>query len=250
MNEAEYFVLSFFDSEIPKEFGVKELQELKKQHPELKRHLTEYVVMVKKLRNDGLLKPPNNIKIGSIQDAHNKKYLLSEEGQLQKEKYSNPNFINESFSGEKPTAIHQLDSTLKVLYGWDESRTFGFVVEQAKLLNLQLSNQALELVLQKLIKDGYATGQDTRSFGTAYGITFEGKVFYEFGGYKQKEINDGAEKKRVETLESYQLALAVNQITLANRLNFLTGWVAGGTIALALIGLLSIAIDHNWFCLK
>ena len=40
MNEAEYFVLSFFDSEIPKEFGVKELQELKKQHPELKRHLT------------------------------------------------------------------------------------------------------------------------------------------------------------------------------------------------------------------
>jgi hypothetical protein len=74
-----------------------------------------------------------------------------------------------------------------------------------------------------------------------YLISTKGKLLRENpGGFVQQKINDDAENSRVEKLET-------SQQKLMERLNFLTGWVAGGTIALVLVELWKMALDYHWF---
>jgi hypothetical protein len=71
-------------------------------------------------------------------------------------------------------------------------------------------------------------------------LTPSGYYFIIEGGYTQKKIATDAENTRLDAVESYQRAQA-------GTLNRLTGWIAGGTIALGLIELLKMAIEYHWF---
>ena len=73
-----------------------------------------------------------------------------------------------------------------------------------------------------------------------YLISFEGKVFIESGGYQQKATDAASENTRVDAVEAFQHAQAW-------RLNRLTAWIAGGTIALAVIELWKMALEYHWF---
>jgi hypothetical protein len=65
-------------------------------------------------------------------------------------------------------------------------------------------------------------------------ITIRGSILIESGGYTQRRKDIEAERVKVETL--------------AKGLNRVTTWIAGGTIALVLVELINLALEHKWFC--
>ena len=71
-------------------------------------------------------------------------------------------------------------------------------------------------------------------------LTADGLYFISAGAYQQTKINREAENTRLDAVETYQRAQA-------RTLNRLTGWIAGGTIGLALIELIKMAIEYHWF---
>jgi hypothetical protein len=143
----------------------------------------------------------------------------------------------------KLSHIEKLDEVLFTLGEFDSRVTYDGLLKIIETRRFDISNQTVMLILEKLKKDGFGevmlpTPGLPESI-TAI-LTFEGRVFVEQGGYKQKQLDQNAEKNRVEKLET-------SQRELMKRLNFLTGWVAFGTVALALIELLSITLEYHWF---
>lgn len=137
------------------------------------------------------------------------------------------------------TPIEKLDFILKYFVEMD-----GGPYKQIILIldELELDN-AKELfeIIHRLIKDGYLTfeitsikDKDTK----VYGSTFDGRLFYNNGGYKAKSLIDaeiallkGLEADRLRRLDEDSRA---NQI----RLNMLTHWLVWGTIGASIIALL------------
>ena len=74
-----------------------------------------------------------------------------------------------------------------------------------------------------------------------YLISCKGKLFREsIGGFTQQKINADAENNRLRKLET-------SQLSLSKGLNVVTAWIAGGTIALVLVELWKMALEHHWF---
>ena len=71
-------------------------------------------------------------------------------------------------------------------------------------------------------------------------LTPSGYYFITEGGYTEKKVATDAENTRLDAVEAYQRAQA-------GTLNRLTGWIAGGTIAVALIELWKMALEYHWF---
>ena len=95
------------------------------------------------------------------------------------------------------------------------------------------------MILKKHLKDGYidylenVPQQFTPEWQEIlsqhhYYKTFEGGIFSMEGGYEGNADRRNAESIRLDALETYQRAQP-------RTLSRLTGWIAGGTIALALI---------------
>ena len=80
----------------------------------------------------------------------------------------------------------------------------------------KFENNELVMILNKLQKDGYilhdkGTHPSTQKDRHLYYITFEGKVFYQQGGYGQQLINSASESIRAEIAEKTQKG---NQLVL------------------------------------
>ncbi len=114
--------------------------------------------------------------------------------------------------------------------------------------NYKVDDTDFELVIEKLINDGYAKKViglksskdnpfDEKEY-ESYSITFNGRVFCLQNGYTQQKINADAESNRVEKLE-------ISQQTLMGKLNVVTAWIAAGTVALVLIELWKMALEHH-----
>ncbi len=128
--------------------------------------------------------------------------------------------------------IEKLDNVLgKIgdLTVWSDLRTQCHDIEK----------EELRTILRKLWKDGYIDmldGVHLRKYGDERGYSdlfniqknFEGKLFEEEGGYKGKRDREATENKRLRNLEN-------THTDIGSRLNRLTGWVAGGTIALVVV---------------
>jgi hypothetical protein len=106
-------------------------------------------------------------------------------------------------------------------------------------------------LINMLIDDGYADflyspplkdrrDLDMGFYQTKPILTARGYYFIDQGGYTQKKINDSSLEAEVNKATSFQLSLA-------SKLNFLTLWIAGGTIGLALIELTRMALENHWF---
>lgn len=107
-------------------------------------------------------------------------------------------------------------------------------------------------IVLKLVNDGYAhflvreipTVTDPLDWFTKrVMLTADGLYFISAGAYQQKKISRDAQNTRLDAVEAYQRAQA-------RTLTRLTGWIAGGTIALALIELIKMAIEYHWFAFR
>ena len=149
--------------------------------------------------------------------------------------------------------LELIDLTLGYLFNkfhetidFNSKPTFASTLTDLKSKLHDLDKEDLELILDKLRKDGhivyseYGSPSALHQMETRYVITFEGKMFHEQGAYRQQIINRNAESIRVEKLE-------ISQQTLMGKLNVVTAWIAGGTIALVLVELWKIALEHHWF---
>lgn len=94
----------------------------------------------------------------------------------------------------------------------------------------------VEAIVDRLKSDGYIRYGDL----TQFKISLQGSWFFDQGGYQGDLDRRNAEKHRLNNIEAFQHAQA-------KRLNRLTAWIAGGTIALALIELLHMAFEYHWF---
>jgi hypothetical protein len=133
------------------------------------------------------------------------------------------------------------------LKGWELLKKFELPENMQK-------HEFFKRLIHKLIEDNYAEedvayplkkGDALSHYEKSALITIEGYYFItKEGGYTQRKINHDAESNRVEKLET-------SQQKLMGKLNVLTGWIAGGTIALVLVELWNLALDHHWFsCLS
>lgn len=100
----------------------------------------------------------------------------------------------------------------------------------------EINDHLLQLILQKLIDDKFVIKEKYTEVYRFY-ITFEGYLFSLNGGYTKKNLDDNAENIRVEKLE-------ISQQTLMRKLNVITGWVAGATIALVIVELWNLYLEH------
>jgi hypothetical protein len=71
-------------------------------------------------------------------------------------------------------------------------------------------------------------------------ITIRGTLFIENGGYQKKTANEKSESNRLKNLE-------ISHEAQSKALNRLTAWIAGGTIALALIEIIKMGFEYHWF---
>ena len=138
------------------------------------------------------------------------------------------------------TSIEKLDAVLNVLddsYKAQIAKHITVPIGQLPLeeiilfLNnffIQIYRYDLNLILNKLMKDDFVD-QGIDSHKTVYSISIEGSVFYEQGGYQQRILEANQAK--------YNLSY---QISLSNKLNRLTGWIAFGTSVAAVYYLLEI----------
>lgn len=144
----------------------------------------------------------------------------------------------------EPTPIEVIDKVLHFFATKEIAKTY--IPYDLILHSFKLYTNDLIMILNKLKKDEYVcreeiTNKLTKEVVNGYRITFEGLLFYNQGGYEQEMIRRNAESIRVEKLE-------ISQQTLMAKLNVLTGWVAGGTIALVLVEILKMLNDHfHWW---
>ncbi|MDP4217934.1 MAG: hypothetical protein Q8927_17155 [Bacteroidota bacterium] len=140
------------------------------------------------------------------------------------------------------TPTQKLDVALSILAEKNPSfyKEFSAIAMQMEGISLVDT----QLVLEKLIKDGFAEQQpnrlETDPLKRKFCITFEGKLHLQRNGYEGESNRESAENIRVSAVEAFQQAQAA-------RLSLLTAWIAGGTIALATIELWKMALEYHWF---
>lgn len=158
----------------------------------------------------------------------------------------------------KLTPIQKLDEVLKIIAPKDnnpatsvyESNIISILKTSFDVTDahaIEISNQ-MPQILEKLIKDGYIVldtkrieGENLGKIGKkSYLITFEGEVFNEEGGYKQKYINENDENIRLETLERFQ---KVN----AHRMTCLTIVLVVSALVAAIYYLTELYWQYHWF---
>lgn len=108
----------------------------------------------------------------------------------------------------------------------------------------------LFFILQKLSEDGYVRQEVGDPHGrTHYAITFNGAYFIKYDGGYQGLQNRRDFQAYLETQRERKVdALASFQRKQAARLNLLTAWAVGGTIALLLWELVKYFVfDHHWY---
>jgi len=149
--------------------------------------------------------------------------------------------------------LELIDLTLGYLFNkfhetidFNSKPSFSTTLNDLKGILHDFDKDDLELILDKLRKDGYIIFSEygnqsiLHQMDTRYIITFEGKMFHEQGAYRQQLFNRDAESIRLDKLDVYQTRLAL-------LLNRATWWIAGGTIALVLVELWKMALEHHWF---
>jgi hypothetical protein len=94
----------------------------------------------------------------------------------------------------------------------------------------------VEAIVDRLKTDGNIRFGDP----TQFKISLQGAWFLAQGAYQGDMGRNNAERDRLAAVEDFQHGQA-------RRLNRLTAWIAGGTIALALIELLKMALEYHWF---
>jgi hypothetical protein len=132
---------------------------------------------------------------------------------------------------EKIDALSQLDNVLTYLAS-QQNPTYQSIHEIRKELDNSYTTERLNIILDKLYQDGYASLKEEKGYNTieamatgipkiikTYTISFEGALFYELvGGYvKQTELNR-AENKRLEAVEAFQREQAERLNALTQRL--------------------------------
>ena len=144
---------------------------------------------------------------------------------------------------KKLSSFKQLDEVLKYLEKQTNppKKSLGKIFEDVKQ-GLNLSENDVLLILNKLKKDGFVATENVNVSPTSYVsqppnwvlhyiITFEGKLFLDYpGGYVKQAQQRDVESIRLDKLESDQRENQKNM----ERLN---GWIAFGTVAAAVIGL-------------
>ena len=128
-------------------------------------------------------------------------------------------------------ALSQLDRVLTYLAS-KPNPTYQSTHEIRTALDNNYTIERLNIILDKLYHDGYASIKEEKSYNTiqavstgvpsvimTYAISFEGALFYELvGGYaKQAELNR-AENKRLEAVEAFQREQAERLNVLTQRL--------------------------------
>jgi hypothetical protein len=140
--------------------------------------------------------------------------------------------------------LQQLDGVLSGLADTDPHfyKTFGVLskyVEGSSLVDVRL-------ILNQLIKDGYVEKVQERKavpvqfYDEEYCITFGGKLHYDSGGYYQRSLNDASENVRLKNLE-------IARQTQGKALNWLTFWIALGTLIAAIYYLTELYWKYHWF---
>ena len=165
----------------------------------------------------------------------------------------NKKLMTDKLPSREKYNLEIIDITLGYLFNkfhestdFNSKPTFSKTLSDLKEILPNFDRDELELILDKLRKDGYinfsefGSSSTMHQMDTRYIITFEGKMFHEQAGYMQQKINADAENIRVEKLE-------ISQQTLMGKLNVVTAWIAGGTIALVLVELWKMALEHHWF---
>lgn len=154
--------------------------------------------------------------------------------------------------------IQKLDAVLKFLlskYPNDQQLRPGVIAKQIIEITPELNDDTgfiaeIYAILDKLeadryVRQDYIPGRDWH----VYSLTFDGLYFIKYAdGYQglQNQRNhqaylDKQRERKVDALASFQRKQAV-------RLNRLTAWAVGGTIALLLWEILKYFVfDHHWY---
>lgn len=139
-----------------------------------------------------------------------------------------------------------LDRVLSACKPDTEYKGYNPIAIDSRLLRAgtKISSTKLHEALYKLVKDEYVRFEEQETFMTNqkiivkyYMMTFEGEVFMSNGGYVEESKVLDAARHRDEILENQSLSNA-------NRLNYLTFWLAVGSIVLALIEI--VKTIHQW----
>ena len=154
------------------------------------------------------------------------------------------------------TPIQKLDVVLKSLATLPDEKSalsfdeiFNEIMRRHPSFDKTAFKIELSRILRKLVGDEYVIKHDVTYKGVSgrnsvFFVSFDGHLFItEKGGYEQKFIDDERENSRLTKLE-------LSRDAQGKALNRLTGWVAGGTIALAFLEFLNLAYEHHWFGLK
>jgi hypothetical protein len=146
-------------------------------------------------------------------------------------------------------AIERLDCVLAILYNYDIAYAGIALTEIGKKISAKkdgmfLSDLEVLVVVEKLIKDGYAQG--TRQ---AFALTFDGRFIHETGGYNQKDYDTKRNHMYQNNLESEIRLNSKRQVNLQHTVAILTTFVAAGTIISGIYYLLEILkiFRPRWF---
>jgi len=148
----------------------------------------------------------------------------------------------------KENPLTKLDVVLMFLYVQTYMQTLD-EIHKGVYEYVESDDNEVSLILGKLEKDSFIVKQelpihDVRSAKMVnvyhFAITFDGKIFLKQGGYSLEAIRLSEQNKRVEKLESDQMAIQTNIQTL-------TFWIAAGAIIAAAYYLYCLIIpiyDH------
>lgn len=143
---------------------------------------------------------------------------------------------------ETLTPIEKIDQTLNFILNANKPPfvTFSEILDSIQL-KFKCDSKELIEILHTLEKDGHIFSEvrDSNSI-REYKSTFYGRMFAANDGYRGVISRQSAESNRLDAVEAYQRGQA-------RTLNRLTGWIAGGTIALAVIELWKMALEYHWF---
>jgi hypothetical protein len=139
------------------------------------------------------------------------------------------------------TAIEELDAVLNYL------NTTGVWSELRKHFT-EINREQLRTILRKLRRDGYIDllddGVKLRAWDDEHEYSdkmiiqknFEGYLFCQEGGYHEKFAKEKTQTIRLENLET-------TQIKMGTKLNVVTAWIAGGTIALVVVEIIKFMYE-------
>jgi len=140
-------------------------------------------------------------------------------------------------------SIEKIDTFLNLFYDTPNGLQYDNVWQKMK--HVVDAKFEVDQILTKLEKDGYLFSktfvyQIDKSEGKVWFLSFEGGLFKESGGYKQKIISDSAENIRLEMIETNQ---RVNQ----NVVTFLTIVLAVGALIAAIYYATELYWKYHWF---